>query len=163
MISTTVKNTYGKICLHLSVYLSERKRCRQDCWISQVLPQLCKLVVVPDTWEDWDKIIVMLTGWYYAQEGRKKVVPQTWAKEKVIQVLLSVNACGYQVLCPSYLELKGFPKAFSVVEMYPPALVGPWWWRKADQAVNIWDGLRDRMAVLVPWIKKCQYWIVIFR
>lgn len=67
--------------MSLSVYLSQRKRFLQDRQISQVLPQLCKLVVVPDAWDDWNRITIVLTGWDYAQKTRKKIVPQTRAKE----------------------------------------------------------------------------------
>lgn len=67
--------------MSLSVYLSQRKRFLQDRQISQVLPQLCKLVVVPDASDDWNRITIVLTGWDYAQKTRKKIVPQTRAKE----------------------------------------------------------------------------------
>lgn len=53
--------------VHLSVCLTERDSCKIDEF-HRYSPQLCKLMVIPDAREGWDKITVMLTG---GKEGRR--------------------------------------------------------------------------------------------
>lgn len=120
---------------------------------SQVLPQLCKLVAVPGCPRRLGQSRCD-ANWVWLCTGRKEEdCMQNPGNTRAMQRLLPVSACGYRALwfsdegelspCPCWVLMTG-----------------------DVQLIKLWtSGMKTehRMTVLVSWIKKSHYWVVIFR